>query len=78
MNWCIFLGHECSIFDAIANHLIALKILKNQKLAGLCPQKLHQDSAPDPKLQLRLLHNRFVPYKTQFFSTKRTLAEVLG
>ena len=33
--------------------------------------------SPEPQLQLRLLHDCFLPYKTQSSSTKRTLLKVL-
>ena len=36
MNWCSFLGHEYSFFNATV-HLNALKTLKNQNNLGLCP-----------------------------------------
>ena len=48
MNWYIFLGCDYGIFNGTVNHLITLKTLKKQNFA------------PDPKLQLRLLCNRFV------------------
>ena len=38
MNWYIFLGHEYSIFNAIVNHLIALKTLKTNNLWGFTPR----------------------------------------
>ena len=39
---------------------------------------LEEQPPPDTKLQLRLLHDRFPPYKTQSSSTKRTLLKLRG
>ena len=78
MNWYSFLGHEYSFFNAIGGPLIALKTSKSLKSFLPCPLKVHQGSAPDPKLQLRLIRNHFFPYKTQSSSTKRALVKALG
>ena len=77
MNWYSFLGHEYSFFNASVR-LNALKTLKRLSNLDLCPQKAHQGSAPDPKLQKQLLCEHFFPYKNQFSSKKRTLVKVLG
>ena len=77
MNWCSFLGHEYSFFNATVI-LNALKTLKNQNNLGLCPQKAHQGFPAGPKLQKQLLCKHFFPCKTQSSSTKRTLVKVRG
>ena len=77
MNWYSFLGHEYSFFNATVR-LNALKTLKSQNNLGLCPQKAHQGSAPEPKLQKQSSCKHFFPYKTQSSSKKRTLVKVLG
>ena len=50
MNWYGFFGHEYRFFDATVSCLIALNTLKSQNNLGLCLQKAHQGSVPDPKL----------------------------
>ena len=71
-----------NFFNAIVSCLVVFTTLNSQKkptsLPGLCPLKAYQGSAPDLKLQLRSLCNRFFPYKTQCSSTKWTLVKVLG
>ena len=71
-----------NFFNAIVSCLVVFTTLNSQKkptsLPGFYPLKAYQGSAPDLKLQLRSLCNRFFPYKTQCSSTKWTLVKVLG
>ena len=73
MNWYSFLRHEYSFFNATVSRLITLKTLKSQKKLGLGPQKAHQGSALDPKLQKQSFCKHFLRCKTQL-----TLVKVLG
>ena len=60
-----FLVHEYSFFKLFSR-------------LGALPTESYQSSAPDPKLQLLSLLNRFFPYKTQSSSLKRASVNVLG
>ena len=55
--------------NAIVSRLITLKAMKNEEVLKIYSLKSHQVSATDPKMQSRLLRNRFFPFKTQSFST---------
>ena len=46
--------------------------------AALPPGKPTRAPTPNPKMQLRSLWNRLLPYKTQSSSLKPTLVKVLG
>ena len=74
MNWYGFFSQEYSLSNVIVSCLITLKILKTQKSCTLKPCK---GSTPDLKLQLWLLCNHSLPFKTQSSFTKRTLAKCL-
>ena len=77
MNWYSFWGQGYSFFLSHCKLFSYLEGIKKPTTLTPWNPPPPEDSTLDPKLQLRLLCNRFFPFKTRPSSTKRSLFKVL-